>query len=117
MAARPDVFAVISREEAFTIAEKFKKHLEGMGIPIERIYIYGSYAKGIPRYGSDIDLCVISSAFKDRMDAGLMLRREAIKIDSRIEPVGYHPEQFEDWIPLVWEIRAHGIAIGEAATA
>lgn len=108
MAAPKDIFTIMSQDEVFSIAKRFKEHLEKQGIPVEKIYIYGSYAKGNPRYASDIDLCVISPAFEDRLEANLMLRREALKVDPRIEPVGYHPHQFEDWIPLVWEIQRSG---------
>lgn len=111
MASNKDFFAVIQRDEVFNIAKHFKNHLEKMGIPVQQIYVYGSYAKGNPRYGSDIDICVISPAFEDKFEATLMLGREAIKIDSRIEPVAYHPGKFEDWIPLVWEIKNNGICI------
>lgn len=109
--AERNSFAIISREEAFDLVKKFKTHLEERGVPVDHIYIYGSYAKGNPRYGSDIDVCVISSSFKNRFESNLMLGREAIEIDSRIEPVGYSPETFEDWIPLVWEIQRTGISL------
>lgn len=109
--AQRDSFAIISREEAFDLVRKFKMRLEERGIPVNHIYIYGSYANGNPRYGSDIDVCVISSAFKNRFEANLMLGREAIEIDSRIEPVAYSPETFQDWIPLVWEIQQNGISL------
>lgn len=111
MAPHENSFAIMPREEAFSIAKTFKNHLEKMGIPVQQIYLYGSYAKGNPRYGSDIDICVISPAFEDKFEATLMLGRESIKIDSRIEPVAYHPAKFEDWIPLAWEIKNNGISI------
>ncbi len=109
--AERDSFAIISREEAFNLANKFKTPLEERGVSVERMYVYGSYANGNPRYGSDIDVCVISPAFTNRFEASLMLRGEAIEIDSRIEPVAYSPETFEDWIPLVWEIQRTGISL------
>jgi predicted nucleotidyltransferase len=108
MAASKDSFAVISREEAFQIVRDFKKHLEAKAIPVERLYLYGSYCKGKPHYGSDIDVCVISSSFKDRWESNVALRKEAFKVDPRLEAVGYSPEQFQDWIPLVWEIQQTG---------
>lgn len=40
------------------------------------------------------------------------LWRKACRIDPRIEPVGYSPEEFKnDWIPLVAEIKENGIRI------
>lgn len=109
--AERNSFAIISSEAAFNLVRKFKMRLEERGVPIEHIYIYGSYAKGNPRYGSDIDVCVISPAFKNRFEASLMLRSEAIEVDSRIEPVAYSPETFQDWIPLVWEIQQNGVSL------
>jgi len=41
----------------------FKDALEKKGIKIERIVLYGSYAAGTQREGSDIDLVVISDDF------------------------------------------------------
>lgn len=111
MASQKDPFVIIPREEVFAVAKQFKEHLIKMGIPVTKMYIYGSYAKGAPRYGSDIDICVISPTFKDRIEANFLLGREAIKFDSRIETVAYPPEKFEDWIPLVWEIKQHGIEV------
>lgn len=110
MAAR-DSFTIMPREEAFSVVRKFKTHLEKMGVVVQKMYIYGSYAKGSPRYGSDIDICVISPSFQDKFESNMLLRREAIKFDSRIEPVAYAPEKFEDWIPLAWEIKRSGVEV------
>lgn len=111
MADKRDVFAVIPYEDVLQIVKKFKARLEGKGIPVQKIYLYGSYAKGTPRYGSDIDLCVISPSFKNKFESEILLSRESIQIDPRIETVAYCPENFEDWIPLVWEIKQKGISI------
>lgn len=111
MVASKDSFAVIPREEAFRIVRAFKKHLEDKAIPVERLYLYGSYSKGTPHYGSDIDVCVVSPSFKDRWEANVLLRKEAFKVNPRLEAVGYAPEQFEDWIPLVWEIQQTGVEV------
>jgi len=45
------------------IIGQFKDVLEKKGIKIERIVLYGSYAAGTQREGSDIDLVVISNDF------------------------------------------------------
>lgn len=45
------------------IIRQFKEVLEKKGIKIERIVLYGSYAAGTQREGSDIDLVVISDDF------------------------------------------------------
>jgi uncharacterized protein len=45
------------------IIGEFRHSLEKRGIKIERIVLYGSYATGTQREGSDIDLVVISDDF------------------------------------------------------
>jgi len=45
------------------IIGQFKGVLEKKGIKIERLILYGSYAAGTQREGSDIDLVVISNDF------------------------------------------------------
>ena len=43
--------------------KKYIQKIESIGIPVTRVYIFGSQVKGRARYGSDIDLCIISPAF------------------------------------------------------
>jgi predicted nucleotidyltransferase len=45
------------------IIGQFRVALEKKGIKIERIVLYGSYAAGTQRVGSDIDLVVIADDF------------------------------------------------------
>ncbi|MEK7171595.1 MAG: nucleotidyltransferase domain-containing protein [Patescibacteria group bacterium] len=111
MAYQQDAFAVMSREDVFQIVKNFKTRLESRGILVQKMYLYGSYAKGNPHYGSDIDICVISPTFKNKFEAELLLSKEGVQIDSRIETVAYTPETFENWIPLVWEIKQNGIVM------
>jgi predicted nucleotidyltransferase len=37
-------------------------------MPIDKVYLYGSYAKGNPRDDSDVDLCFFSKDFEDKRD-------------------------------------------------
>jgi len=46
-----------------TIA-RFRKAIESRGINISKLILYGSYARGDYREGSDIDLILISEDFK-----------------------------------------------------
>jgi len=41
------------------------------------------------------------------------LLRKAMKINTLIEPIPYHPEQFEqlDYLPIIDEIKTRGIEI------
>lgn len=87
--------------------------LQKDGLPIERVFLFGSCAKGHPRKWSDIDVCIISTRFGKNVDAleYLWTKRRREDVMRGIEPVGFHPREFVDDKPLVWEIKSSGIEI------
>lgn len=52
------------------IVQTLAKDLNSKGIPVERIYLFGSYARGKPKRRSDIDIAVVSPKFKAISDLG-----------------------------------------------
>lgn len=89
-------------------AMSFLKLLEASGIPIDSAFIFGSYAKGKAREGSDIDICLISSVFSNLFEDRLKLMRLRREIDASIEPHPFGHKDFIDENPLVWEIKNTG---------
>ena len=94
---------------------QFGRLLQQEGISINKLVIFGSYAKNKPSRFSDIDVCVVSSMFgKDSIDEQQFLFKERRKVDSRIEP---YPASLLEYrqteSPLMWEIREHGLEISE----
>ena len=87
----------------------YVKELKGDRLPIQKVILYGSYAKGRAGKWSDIDICIISSAFRKK-DALEYLWKMKTKRDIKtmISPVGFHPKDFIDESPLVWEIKKTG---------
>jgi predicted nucleotidyltransferase len=88
--------------------------LKENNIPVERVLLFGSYMKETPREDSDIDIAVISSAFKgDRY----LDRRRIVPlrrgIDSRIEPIPFTPGDYADGSILIDEIKSTGQEIGD----
>lgn len=84
----------------------------GMAKRIMVAYLYGSYAKGSTRSGSDIDLAIVSADFiGDMFEERLELMRLAAITDDRIEPHPFLPQDFNDSQPLVNEIRRTGIIL------
>ncbi len=53
----------MTRRNLKEIALKYKSALIRNNIPVNGIYLFGSYAKGNAREGSDIDFCVVSDIF------------------------------------------------------
>lgn len=82
-------------------------------IPVDRMIVFGSYAKGNNKPWSDIDVAVVSRRLgRDPHTERVMLSRFVESIDSRIEPHPFSPEDFADpWDPLAAEIRRYGIEV------
>lgn len=90
----------------------FLKKLTENGITPEKVYIFGSYSKGIENRLSDIDVAIVSSDLTDdRFNERIRLMKIAYNIDNRIEPVPFNPNTFIEEDPLVWEILKTGILI------
>lgn len=93
------------------LIQDYKKKLEAMDIPVDRMVLYGSYAKNSPRPGSDVDLCVISSAFKDCIEATMMLYKLRSDDELVMSPIAFSPDTFVDENPLAWEIKRTGVSV------
>jgi len=102
--------------KAVKVIKKFIETLKQEGISVDRVILYGSYASGRMRPGSDIDVAVVSRNFgKDRVEEGMNLFRIAGKIDSRLAPVPISTQVYENdtWIPLIYEIREKGMEVNK----
>lgn len=80
---------------------------------IERVYLFGSYAKGKSTDESDIDIALIFKNLDDslRFEIQVQLMLLAAEIDSRIEPHPISLEDFNSGNPFVVEIKKSGIEI------
>lgn len=74
----------------YNLAEELKKE-----IPVAKILLFGSYAKGNYRKDSDIDVLVVSPYFKEGNYISHMqyLFRAASKVSSRLEPIPVTPAE------------------------
>lgn len=101
-------------QEVRDIINRFVEAVLSHGIRVDKAILYGSYATGKESKDSDLDVAVISSDFgKDRYKEGTMLMKLAWRIDPRLHPVPLSAESFAEdtWIPLVHEIKAHGVEV------
>ncbi len=80
---------------------------------IERVYLFGSYAKGKSTDDSDIDVALIFTNLDDskRFDIQVQLMMLAAQIVSRIEPHPISHDDFDSGNPFVVEIKKTGIEI------
>ena len=64
-------------------------------LPIEAAFLFGSYVTGTATEDSDIDLAIVSPGLSgSRFDDNVRLGAMTWGIDTRIEPVGFRPEDF-----------------------
>lgn len=79
------------------VIEEYKQSLRTLGINVERVILYGSYASGNQRKDSDIDLVIISRDFRkmnlrERLE---VLGIAAARIMEPVEARGYTPEEMQ----------------------
>jgi len=91
--------------------KKFKKLIE-TAYPVDKLILFGSYAKGKAKEDSDIDVAVVLK--KKRLDNTKIevdLKLKSLEIDPRIFPFVFSKEEFKKPSPLKEEIRKYGIII------
>ena len=98
------------------IVKEYIRLLQVDGFSIEKVLLYGSYAKGTAKRDSDIDICIISKKFgKNPQEEGKYLFRKLWELkNANLEPVGYSPKYFYNknkQSPLVNEIHKNGIEL------
>lgn len=82
-------------------------------IPVSRAIIFGSFAKGNARFGSDVDLAIFSDFFESisRVEGITYLLRKAAGYKVDLEPVAFTNKEFEERLGIVDEIVQTGIEI------
>ncbi|MFQ5714653.1 MAG: nucleotidyltransferase domain-containing protein [Candidatus Scalinduaceae bacterium] len=99
----------ITEDSVIKIVKMYIEELEKNGIKISEAVIFGSHAKGVVHDDSDIDIALISDAFTgDRFEDRRRIVPLRRRIDSRIEPIPFRPEDFNDGRMLVEEIKSTG---------
>ncbi len=95
------------------LIKKYRRVLIKAGIPVEKMILFGSYAKGTAKPWSDIDVCVISSTFgKNPYNERVKLLNLTGSVEAMIEPHPFNPDDLTDpWNSLASEIRAYGKTI------
>lgn len=98
--------------EIINSIKDFIAEAEKNNIHIQQAILYGSYAKGTNHKWSDIDLAVVSDDFIGNLFYDYDLFLDAIvKVNNKIEPYPYRPEDFTSENPFVKEILKEGIRI------
>lgn len=89
--------------------KKYVKTLEENNIPISRLYMFGSHAKGTGRADSDIDVAVFLDQDEiDDFDVDVRLMQLTRNVSFSIEPHSFSRKDLENPDPFVEEIVSSG---------
>ena len=82
-------------------------------LDIDKVIIFGSRTKGQSHKWSDIDVCIISPRFKNRMETlrFLWARRKDKEILEGLEPIGFSNKDFQQGSCLINEIKKTGVRL------
>jgi len=80
-------------------------------LDLKKAFLFGSYAKGLEREDSDIDIALIIGNMTDFFATQMELMRLRRKIDLRIEPHPIGESDFTLMNPFAYEIQKNGIEL------
>ena len=90
------------KELVYALIKKYINVMEEHNIPVWRLYLYGSCAKGTDHKYSDIDLAVFWN--KDEIDGfaeDVLLMKLTRIVDLRIEPHSFAKSDFDETNPYI----------------
>ena len=91
---------------------EFINELKKNNIPVDDVFLFGSYAKGNYTSDSDIDLLIVSPIFEgDKIEDRKKIRKFVLKISSCLEIIPCSREEFQDKTPFIEEIIKNGLKI------
>lgn len=82
-------------------------------IPIDKVILFGSYAKGGYTMDSDIDIAIFSDYFKDMagVDAFKFLFLQTLEYDIDMQPLAFTVEEYQKPMGIVEDIIDTGVEI------
>jgi predicted nucleotidyltransferase len=87
----------MDKNDVLNIIHRYRIALEELGVNVEKMILFGSYATGTYHEGSDIDLVVISKDFSGKgfWDRIHILAKALRIVFEPIEATAMTPEEFE----------------------
>ena len=100
----------MGKKDVLDILSRFRAALELRKIHVERLVLFGSWAKGTAREFSDIDVVVVSPDFdgKDLWSRAKLLGAAAYQVFEPIEAVALTPQEWEGKTSTICELAKDG---------
>ena len=92
---------VKTRRDLMATIRRYTAELDRLGVPVERIILYGSHQHGEAHEDSEIDIAVFSEAFgpPDHREFCGVLSEAKWMTEPMIEALGFHPSVLEHVSP------------------
>lgn len=103
----------MDKETVLRILADFRRVLESKGIKINKLVLFGSYAKNSYREGSDIDVVVISHGFvgKKYWERIEILSDAIYEVFEPIEAIAMTPQEWKNKDSLIVDYARRGEAV------
>jgi predicted nucleotidyltransferase len=107
---------MVSRKSIEKKIDKFINEIKSIGLPLDKVILFGSYAKNQERFDSDIDLALFSNIFTGigfedkKLFASINAKKEYIDIEVKTFPTTHYQDS-----PLREIVEKTGIELYRAA--
>ena len=93
---------VTTRTDLIATIRRYAEELERLGVPVERIILYGSHQRGTAHKDSDIDVAVFAEVFGPPQHVEFLgvLSEAKWTTEPMIEALGFHPSVLEHLNPI-----------------
>lgn len=99
----------MDKKYAINIAKKFSDEVKNI-LPVEKIFLFGSFASGRNHKWSDIDIAIVVKKIDfDYFDIYKKLGKVTMRLDTRIEPIIL--DKSKDYSGFLDTIKKEGIVV------
>ena len=100
----------MGKKAVLSALRRFRQTLDGRGVKVARMVLYGSWADGRPHEGSDIDVVVVSEDFagKTFWERVTILGDAVYEVFEPIEAVAMTPAEWESGNSMIVEYARDG---------
>ncbi len=101
----------VTRKAALAMITEALKEMKRLGYAPTKVVLFGSFAKGLQKLHSDIDLAIWDARFTGSLSQD-MIELTPVKLKfPRIEFHTYHSSETAESDPFIGEIMEHGIVL------
>jgi len=104
--------ALRTTKEISEVVRRYRSILLEAGFPLERVILFGSFARSKQKVYSDIDVAVVLKKYsRDRFLTRLELMKYSREFEEVIEPHPFLTNEFDKSDPFVCDILENGIEV------